>query len=523
MTANRRRVTLSKAILGNLPHGVTEAMLKYYLTTFSLSLIVLLRSVFSADVSSTFQFLSLMILIFSSAFSAIELKETVFKNFDDFVENDAEEKNNGFSGILSFDHNQGNTDINLIRIGHLLHLANPKAEIAAKSAYALGCAHEQMPDKIFVFHQLKNSELNFITGIRGGQNRFTEKILPHDPLVEEIFEKINGLIDIRKIQRTNNFENSLPYKRKADESQSILFPVSFFGQIKGILTVISSTGTGFSLSEKKLLIFFAESFSILLENHELFEKEQTDFLVESEQRLCHELFMSQLPDSTPILQDWEIAVHCRHAANYSGDFHDFYSLPGNKCMLIIGKTSGPGIDAAIFFTRLKTMIKTLIDNVKSPADLLNQISVKMSSDTSDELFSTIIALQITGSNREIQIASAGHANPIINRCRSGFAEQASIDAGVPLGLFTQSPEPYANQLIQLLPGDGLFLYTDGITNNEHENGQRISVETMKLTMEKLPEMSAAETLDSLVNQMLLDTNAITTPSEDQTGIYLKVE
>jgi hypothetical protein len=498
-------------------------MLKYYLITFALSLIVILRAIFSNDVSATYQFLSLLVLIFSSAFAALELKDFVSDNFDKMIEPDETRETEGDSAGILFSDFGNYFENNLIRLGHLLHLANPKAEITAKTTYALGCAHEQLPDKIFLFHRLKESELKFITGTRKGSNSVYERILEQDPLVEEVYARINGLLDIKALNRSAHFSASLPFKRKADESQCLLLPVAFFGQLKGILTVISPTGSGFSKNEKKVLEFFAESFSILLENHELFEREQTDLLIDSEQRLCHELFVTQLPDSTPVLQGWEISVHCHHAAGYSGDFHDFFNLPDNRCMIIIGKASNGGLDAALFFLRLKTMIRCLINQVKSPADLLNQLSVKLTEEGVEELFATMLVIQIKASEAEIQIACAGHNLPLINRTRNGFVESPNLETGVPIGLFNQSPEPYNNQTMQLLPGDGVLFYTDGITEYGRKNGERISVEEIKLTLDKIPELSAHETLENLINELMIESKDVKNPPEDQTGIYLKLE
>ncbi|GAB4275395.1 MAG: hypothetical protein Kow0029_16470 [Candidatus Rifleibacteriota bacterium] len=499
-------------------------MLKYYLTTFALSLVVMLRSIFSGDISPAIQFFSLLVLIFSSALLSIEIKENISESLDEqnqFGDENSEKRD--FTDILNAHPQQNSLENNLLRLGHLLHLASPKAEIGSKCTYSLICAHEQMPDKIFIFHQLKNGELTFITGVRNGTGGVSERILSGDPIIEDSEKIIKSLIDIRSLQRSNNFDQALSPNQKRDEAQSLLLPVSFFGQFKGVVTVISPGNQGFTRAERKILEFFAESFSILLENHELFEREQTDLLIESELRLSHELFSDQLPDTAPIIEGWDIAVHCRHSKEHSGDFHDFINISNRRSMVIIGKSSGHGIDAAIFFTKLKSMVRAIIDAKMTPAELLNKLTVKLSEESYDELFATMLVLQINAGENEVKLACAGHPIPIVNRPRSGYVEVPTIESGVPIGLFSNSQDPYKDQIIHLLPGDGMFIYTDGVIYDGENAQKRITLEKVKQTMDKIPELSAMQTLETLFNDLFLDDSLIKKPPEDQTGIYLKVE
>jgi sigma-B regulation protein RsbU (phosphoserine phosphatase) len=169
------------------------------------------------------------------------------------------------------------------------------------------------------------------------------------------------------------------------------------------------------------------------------------------------------------------------------------------------------------------MIRCFSEEIRDPADLLNKLSTRLGQDSKEDLFATILALQIKASEPEVKYANAGHASPIINRPRSGFAEIQEGEAGVPLGLFNSIPDPYANQTIHLLPGDGIFLYTDGITEPTESRPERLSTESMKRTLESLPELSAAETLENFTGQLFFDNNLLNEPAEDETGIYLKLE
>ncbi|HNW11997.1 MAG TPA: SpoIIE family protein phosphatase, partial [Candidatus Rifleibacterium sp.] len=81
---------------------------------------------------------------------------------------------------------------------------------------------------------------------------------------------------------------------------------------------------------------------------------------------------------------------------------------------------------------------------------------------------------------------------------------------------------YKNQNIQLLPGDGILLYTEGVTEFPSDGRERISLEELRQMLDRLPEQSAAAMLDSLGRQ-LKPGNHGQPPVEDHTLIYAKSE
>ena len=117
---------------------------------------------------------------------------------------------------------------------------------------------------------------------------------------------------------------------------------------------------------------------------------------------------------------------------------------------------------------------------------------------------------------------AGNTLPIINRTRSGFAEIPELETGIPLGLFNQGTEPYKDQLINIMPGDGILLHTDGITDHPGKGRERVSNEDLKNILDKLPEQGADEMLNNLIKE-IKGKNSNELPEEDHSIIYLKAE
>ncbi len=94
------------------------------------------------------------------------------------------------------------------------------------------------------------------------------------------------------------------------------------------------------------------------------------------------------------------------------------------------------------------------------------------------------------------ICCAGSPHPIVVRSRSGFAEVIQTDGGIPLGLFDRSGETYKDIILHLIPGDGIFLYTEGLLNHVNKKNEHMNSETIKLELEKMPEQKCEDILST---------------------------
>lgn len=409
-----------------------------------------------------------------------------------------------------------------IQLHYLLHLVNPEMSLESKVAFGLKQLPELMPDKIFTFFSFEEGQLQYVSGTRLNSRSQSERIFNGDSIIEELKRKIRSCLDIRSVRQSGNFVSSMAFSQHGKIEQGILLPVSFCGRLHGTLAVISTGNDLFTADQKYLLKHFCEGMALLLENHKIFSSQSAAKFTAAENELTASLLTTQLPAATPAIKGWEIAQVARYSSERTGDFHDYINMSGNRLMIVIGRCSGKGLSTAVFFTRFKAMVSCLIEQCQSPAELLNRLSVNMVTDTMQELFATVAAVQIRGSDRTVTLALAGHPAPFINRTRSGFVELPQLDSGVPLGLFNHGVEPYKNQTIQLLPGDGILLYTEGVTEYSSGSHERIGNEELKLLLDRLPEQSANEMLENLAQEIVPVRDGFS-PIEDHTLIYAKTE
>ncbi|MEW6709887.1 MAG: GAF domain-containing SpoIIE family protein phosphatase [Candidatus Riflebacteria bacterium] len=439
------------------------------------------------------------------------------------TEKEPEKPQNLSNELLNLANSQLTVEEKMFKLGYLMALTSNESGISEKINYCLNRLYEFFHGYTLIFYRRESGSFIFTGGIRSGRIRAVEVIKESDPLIEEMLERILNLADFRSFLQSGYIDRAFQPGQNDKDPLTMLVPVSFFGRLEGILTVLCHDGTGFSESTKKILQFFADHLALVLDNHSTFSIKKASLNNVNESQLCRRLLTMLFSPTLPGLKGWDFGLNYSHSTTYSGDFHEFLPIPGNRLLILAGHASGKGLDAAIYFTRLKAMIRGLVNQTASPADLLNLLSQNMAGELGEELFTTLLAVIIKAGSREVVLANAGHSGLIINRTRNGFVEIPQIETGVPMGLFNQSADAYKNHSIQLLPGDGLFIYTDGILEQAFSNGKKFSSENIRLIFEKIPELPAAQTLETFFNELYLERQSGVGTPDDQTGIYLKVE
>src|SRR5207248_181308 len=98
--------------------------------------------------------------------------------------------------------------------------------------------------------------------------------------------------------------------------------------------------------------------------------------------------------------------------------------------------------------------------------------------------------------REFRFISAGHPGPVhLPHDGSATLLEAS---GLPIGVGAAS---YREQVTGLKPGDRLFLYSDGVTQARHADGEHFGARRLLSTLEETARLSLEASLDNLLRRL----------------------
>ncbi|MFD1623723.1 PP2C family protein-serine/threonine phosphatase [Azospirillum griseum] len=142
-----------------------------------------------------------------------------------------------------------------------------------------------------------------------------------------------------------------------------------------------------------------------------------------------------------------------------GDFWTAFEIGGGQVGVFVADLSGHGIASAINAFRLHTLLtRTPAEELRDPARLMTQLNQRLTDILTVGQFATAFYGVIDPARDTLLYAAAGAPNPLLGS-RGGFR---TLDAsGMLLGAFADAE--YETRVTRFLPGDTLFLYSDGLT------------------------------------------------------------
>jgi len=154
------------------------------------------------------------------------------------------------------------------------------------------------------------------------------------------------------------------------------------------------------------------------------------------------------------------------ARSVGGDFFDVVRLSDDLIFFTVADVTGKGVPAALFMALAKALTKSVFlrrgDAIDEAAALLNE---ELSRDNGEAMGVTMLLGVLDLATGRAVLVSAGHEHPFL--VRDGRAEEHRLDGGPP---FCLMEFPYPAEPLQLAPGEGLVLITDGVTEAQDGKG-----------------------------------------------------
>jgi serine phosphatase RsbU (regulator of sigma subunit) len=193
-----------------------------------------------------------------------------------------------------------------------------------------------------------------------------------------------------------------------------------------------------------------------------------DLLADSEQRAAaeHELALrlqrAIMPSDVRLVETAgvDIAVRCRPAKTGSlvaGDWYDALQLPDGELLFVVGDIAGHGIEAVTGMVAARNALRGLAATGADPGDLLGKLNYAACLFT-EGITGTVICARYNPRTRMLRWARAGHLPPVL--VRGNRADVQPMPEGMLLGV--ELDAEYEQVMLQLMTGDTLLFYTDGV-------------------------------------------------------------
>ena len=164
----------------------------------------------------------------------------------------------------------------------------------------------------------------------------------------------------------------------------------------------------------------------------------------------------------------DIYANMDTAKEVGGDFYDFYFSGPQKITFLIADVSDKGVPAALFMMRAKTIIKSIAQTGKPVAEVVTEANDALCEGNGANMFVTAWIGEIDLESGRITYVNAGHNPPILLRAdeQDGYLRTRP---GLVLGAMPGIK--YRSQEVTLAPGDAIYLYTDGVTEQTNAQGE----------------------------------------------------
>jgi phosphoserine phosphatase RsbU/P len=214
---------------------------------------------------------------------------------------------------------------------------------------------------------------------------------------------------------------------------------------------------------------------------------------DEELQRAREIQDSLLPKKIPQLAGFEVASAWQPARAVGGDYFDVLKLGEDRLAICIADVSGKGVPAALLMANVQASLRASVRDLDSPARVCSIINGMLCESIAADRFVTFFCGVLDAASCTFRYCNAGHTYPIL--VSSGAVRTLDQGGGV-LGVFPAWT--YQNSSVDLISGDRLLLFTDGITEAEGPHGEEFG-------MEKVAAFAKAHAADSAakMNQQLL--------------------
>jgi serine phosphatase RsbU (regulator of sigma subunit) len=224
----------------------------------------------------------------------------------------------------------------------------------------------------------------------------------------------------------------------------------------------------------------------------------------SERRAAHELEIAKevqarlFPQSQPALKTLEYAGACHQARAVGGDYFDFLHLGGERFGLVIGDISGKGIAAALLMANLQANLRSQCAiALHQPQLVLQSVNRLFCESTSDSAFATLFFAEYDDATRRLRYVNCGHLPALILRPDDTLVHLHAT--ATVLGMFKTWDCEVGDT--QLLPGDALALYTDGITESFNHADEQFGEGRLAAALRRYRALSPQSMLAAVVEEV----------------------
>ncbi len=226
--------------------------------------------------------------------------------------------------------------------------------------------------------------------------------------------------------------------------------------------------------------------------------------LEADRRMAYELDIARqvqsrlFPQRFPECTSLEYAGVCAQARQVGGDYYDFLSLGPERIGLVVGDVAGKGIAAALVMASLQAHLRSQCAiALNEPQRLLRSVNQLFFENTTSSAYATLFFGEYDGNLRRLRYVNCGHLSGLLLRLDKSVERLTSTSTV--LGLFRDWD--CSVEECQLLSGDTLALYTDGVTESFNDLGDELGEDGLLESLKRHAELCPADMVQAILTDV----------------------
>jgi len=208
-----------------------------------------------------------------------------------------------------------------------------------------------------------------------------------------------------------------------------------------------------------------------------------------------------VPSDFPAFPDhdeFEVFASLQPAREFEGNFYDFFFIGDDRFCFCIGDVAGKGLQAALFMTVTKTIIRSRAGDDFSTASILTHVNEQLSQFNQPSMFVTLFMGILNIKTGRLLYTNAGHKPAYLKRA-AGIGERLNRTHGPAIG--TARGMVYKEDQTGLSKNDMLLLYTDGVTGARNDEKNRFSEKRLEALVSSRQFLSAEDIVRTAISKV----------------------
>jgi phosphoserine phosphatase RsbU/P len=224
------------------------------------------------------------------------------------------------------------------------------------------------------------------------------------------------------------------------------------------------------------------------------EQQRDDLLKDVE--LAAQVQRLFLPSGKAAIAGLDVAGMMLPARGVGGDYYDYFPVDEGVTQIIVADVAGKGVPAALLMSATAAALRLEANRDRDMLEQVQRLNTEIGAVSHPDAYVTLMLSKIDVRERTVQYVNCGHNSALLFHASTGALTHLSSSC-LPIGL---SPEEICELASEdLMPGDVLVFYTDGVIEAQNQAGEEFGMKRLSAAVLRGASLSADDLMTSIYN------------------------